>query len=178
MTLNDLATALSCEPALATKTVNFWVSRGVVVKSNNDTFELVRVLGDKSREGASGSGAGGAGDAAGAQQDEALAQAQAEENEKAQRATVFNRFITGPSTSKTHHVSQRSPHLFCISTGMLMNFQSLSVDKMHNMLRMFVVDPPFNLSLQELTVLLNRLVTEDTLDVDAAGMYSLKNRKQ
>ncbi|GLT54656.1 hypothetical protein SLA2020_278380 [Shorea laevis] len=58
--------------------------------------------------------------------------------------------------------------------GMLTNFGSMALDRMHNTLKMFcVADPPYDKSLQQLQSFLSGLVSEDKLEL-RDGMYFLK----
>lgn len=47
--------------------------------------------------------------------------------------------------------------------GMLTNFPSLPLDRIHNMLKMFVADPPYDKSVDQLEAFLNQLIAEDKL---------------
>ncbi|CAK9234248.1 unnamed protein product [Sphagnum troendelagicum] len=54
--------------------------------------------------------------------------------------------------------------------GMLTNFDSLPLDRIHNMLKMFVSDPPYDKTLQQLQGFLGRLISEEKLEV-RDGLY-------
>ncbi|KAH7437518.1 hypothetical protein KP509_05G076000 [Ceratopteris richardii] len=54
--------------------------------------------------------------------------------------------------------------------GMLTNFDTLPLDRIHNMLKMFVSDPPYDKSLQQLQAFLSGLVSEEKLEV-RDGLY-------
>jgi len=45
--------------------------------------------------------------------------------------------------------------------GMLTNFDSLPLDRIHNMLKMFVVDPPYDRTMEQLSAFMAKLSTED-----------------
>ena len=48
--------------------------------------------------------------------------------------------------------------------GMLTNFDAgMPLDRIHNMLKMFVVDPPYDKSADQLAAFLGRLVSEEKL---------------
>nr|DAD21287.1 TPA_asm: hypothetical protein HUJ06_022750 [Nelumbo nucifera] len=58
--------------------------------------------------------------------------------------------------------------------GMLTNFGSMALDRIHNTLKMFcVADPPYDKSLQQLQSFLSSLVSEEKLEL-RDGMYFLK----
>ncbi len=54
--------------------------------------------------------------------------------------------------------------------GMLTNFDVLSLDRIHNMLKMFVSDPPYDRTLEQLGAYMARLVADEKLSLDG-GMY-------
>lgn len=54
--------------------------------------------------------------------------------------------------------------------GMLTNFDSLPVDRIHNMLKMFAVQPPYDRSMEDLAGYLAKLAAEDKL-VAVGGVY-------
>ena len=59
--------------------------------------------------------------------------------------------------------------------GMLVNFDNLPLERIHNMLRMFVADPPYDKSIHQLERFLGRLVLEEKLSSEG-GVY--RRRKQ
>jgi anaphase-promoting complex subunit 2 len=54
--------------------------------------------------------------------------------------------------------------------GMLTNFDALPLDRVHNMLKMFVSDPPYDKSLEQLGAYMARLVADEKLSLDG-GTY-------
>lgn len=48
--------------------------------------------------------------------------------------------------------------------GMLTNLDALPLERIHNMLKMFVVDPPFDKSAAQLQAFLNNLIRDDVLE--------------
>ncbi|KAL4426176.1 hypothetical protein ABPG77_007458 [Micractinium sp. CCAP 211/92] len=54
--------------------------------------------------------------------------------------------------------------------GMLTNFDALPLDRVHNMLKMFVSDPPYDKSLDQLGAYMARLVAEEKLSLEG-GQY-------
>jgi len=57
--------------------------------------------------------------------------------------------------------------------GMLTNFKTLPLDRIHNMLKMFVTDPPYTKSLAELRAILDTLVANDKLNSEGSD-YTIK----
>ena len=58
--------------------------------------------------------------------------------------------------------------------GMLTNFPSLPLDRIHNMLKMFVVDPVYDKSVDDLEAFLLELVAQDKLIMDGAAFAKKK----
>ena len=54
--------------------------------------------------------------------------------------------------------------------GMLANFDALPLDRVHNMLKMFVADPPYDKTIEQLAGLMGRLVADEKLALEG-GMY-------
>ena len=54
--------------------------------------------------------------------------------------------------------------------GMLTNFDSLPLDRIHNMLKMYVTDPPYDRSIEQLSAFMGKLSTEDKVMLEG-GMY-------
>ena len=54
--------------------------------------------------------------------------------------------------------------------GMLTNFDALPLDRVHNMLKMFVSDPPYDKSLEQLGAYMAQLVADEKLSLDG-GTY-------
>lgn len=48
--------------------------------------------------------------------------------------------------------------------GMLTNLDAQPLERIHNMLKMFVVDPPFDKTAQQLQAFLNNLIREEVLE--------------
>ena len=55
--------------------------------------------------------------------------------------------------------------------GMLTNFDGLPFDRIHNMLKMFATDPPYDKTATELAVFLGQLVTAGKLILEPGGVY-------
>lgn len=59
--------------------------------------------------------------------------------------------------------------------GMLTNFDSgLPLDRIHNMLKMFVVDPPYDKSSEQLEAFLRQLASEEKVAIEG-GLYKKRN---
>lgn len=54
--------------------------------------------------------------------------------------------------------------------GMLTNFDSLPLDRIHNMLKMFVIDPPYDRTIEQLSAYMAQLTTEDKVVLEG-GVY-------
>ena len=54
--------------------------------------------------------------------------------------------------------------------GMLANFDALPLDRVHNMLKMFASDPPYDKSMEQLAAFMGSLVADEKLALDG-GMY-------
>lgn len=54
--------------------------------------------------------------------------------------------------------------------GMLTNFDALPLDRVHNMLKMFAADPPYDKGLEQLGAYMARLVAEEKLALEG-GTY-------
>ena len=58
--------------------------------------------------------------------------------------------------------------------GMLTNFPSLPLDRIHNMLKMFVSEPPYDKSEHQLEAFLAQLVAEDKVVLEG-NQYKRKS---
>lgn len=54
--------------------------------------------------------------------------------------------------------------------GMLTNFDSMPLDRIHNMLKMFVSDPPYDKTTEQLGAYLSTLVTYEKISL-SGGVY-------
>ena len=66
--------------------------------------------------------------------------------------------------------SQEMAKLEPFIMGMLTNFDALPLDRVHNMLKMFVSDPPYDKTLEQLGAYMARLVADEKLSLDG-GTY-------
>jgi len=55
--------------------------------------------------------------------------------------------------------------------GMLTNFDGLPFDRIHNMLKMFATDPPYDKTAAELAAFLGQLVSTGKLTLEPGGVY-------
>lgn len=55
--------------------------------------------------------------------------------------------------------------------GMLTNFDGLPLDRIHNMLKMFATEPPYDKSAAELGAFLGQLASEGKLSLQPGGIY-------
>lgn len=67
-------------------------------------------------------------------------------------------------------VQQEMAKLEPYIVGMLTNFDSLPLERIHNMLKMFVSDPPYDRPLDELAAYMGKLVAEDKVVLEG-GVY-------
>jgi len=73
------------------------------------------------------------------------------------------------ATKKSDEMEIYSSYIF----GMLQNFDALPLERIHQMLKMFVVNPPFDKTQRQLFSFLEELVVEEKL-VFSQGQYSVK----
>lgn len=66
--------------------------------------------------------------------------------------------------------SDAMAHLEPFVIGMLTNFDSLPLDRIHNMLKMFATDPPYNRTIEQLSSFMSKLSTEDKVVLEG-GLY-------
>ncbi|KAK9750744.1 hypothetical protein RND81_02G218500 [Saponaria officinalis] len=151
-TSKDLATAVGVPIDILNRRIQFWLSKGIVAETvggeaDNHIFSLV--------EGADPNGSG----INGSSNDELLmgdedgsTSVASVEDQLRKEMTVYEKFIM----------------------GMLTNFGSMALDRIHNTLKMFcIADPQYDKSLQQLQSFLSGLVSEEKLEL-RDGIYVLK----
>lgn len=149
----DLAATVGVPADVLQRRISFWISKGVITESvsvdgNDHIFTLVEAIND---DGKATANSGNfeelvAGDEDG---DRAVASV---EDELHKEMTVYEKFIM----------------------GMLTNFGSMALDRIHNTLKMFCSsDPRYDKSLQQLQSFLSGLVAEEKLEF-RDGVYLLK----
>lgn len=149
----DLAAAVGVPVDVLNRRINFWVGKGVLTESagvdaNSHTFALVEGLADNGRTAATS----GSSEELMVGDDDGERAVASVEDQLRKEMTVYEKFIM----------------------GMLTNFGSMALDRIHNTLKMFcIADPPYDKSLQQLQSFLSGLVAEEKLEF-SGGMYILK----
>jgi anaphase-promoting complex subunit 2 len=141
----ELAAALRIAPQLLRQKVALWVNAGVLREERDRLGDTLYTVADAFGDDDAAAGAGGG--AAPGGEDGGGAVASAEEQAAAEMA-VYEQYVI----------------------GMLTNFDALSAERIHNMLKMFVSEPPYDKSAAQLEAFLARLVAEEKLTLDA-GSY-------
>uniref|UniRef100_A0A803R9P9 Anaphase-promoting complex subunit 2 n=2 Tax=Cannabis sativa TaxID=3483 RepID=A0A803R9P9_CANSA len=151
-TSKSLAAAIGVPIDVLNRRINFWISKGVIAETlgadiNDHKFTLMEGVSDTGKTpGTSGNCEDLAGDEEG---DRSVASV---EDQLRKEMTVYEKFIM----------------------GMLTNFGSMALDRIHNTLKMFcVADPSYDKTLQQLQGFLSGLVSEEKLEL-RDGMYTLK----
>ena len=140
------------EPAL-TKRAVLWLHNGVLTQRRGASGALVYAIADALPTDAGGGAGGGAG-AAGEEEARGGASMMASsEEQEAAGMRVYEQYVM----------------------GMLTNFDALPLERIHNMLKMFVADPPYDKTAAQLERFLARLVAEQKLSVDR-GSYSRRGK--
>ncbi|KAL5973077.1 anaphase-promoting complex subunit 2 [Asimina triloba] len=149
----NLAAAIGVPVDALNRRISFWVSKGILAESvgtesDDHVFTIVDDMADVSGKGYS----------SGCCEELLVADEEGEravtsvEEQLAKEMTVYEKFIF----------------------GMLTNFGSMALDRIHNTLKMFcVAEPPYDKSLQQLQSFLSGLVSEEKLEL-RDGMYFLK----
>ncbi|XP_015895049.3 anaphase-promoting complex subunit 2 [Ziziphus jujuba] len=153
-TSKNLAAAIGVPIDVLNRRINFWTSKGILAESlgedsNEHLFTLVEGIVDTSKNGGGNSGSREdilIGDEEGEQSTASV------EDQLRKEMTVYEKFIV----------------------GMLTNFGSMALDRIHNTLKMFcIADPPYDKTIQQLQSFLSGLVSEEKLEL-RDGMYFLK----
>lgn len=140
--LQALAAHVGVSAAEARRRALFWVGQGVLVESRG-------VDGEWCYGRATRLGGGGQGPLAAVEQDDEMGDAGGDTGDELVHAMApFETYIM----------------------GMLTNFDSLPLDRIHNMLKMFAVQPPYDRSMEDLAGYLAKLAAEDKLAVEG-GVY-------
>ncbi|XP_040862812.1 anaphase-promoting complex subunit 2 isoform X1 [Glycine max] len=152
-TSKNLAAAIGIPADVLNRRINFWISKGIIAESqgadsSDHVYTIVENMAETSKNGAS---TGCAQELLGGEEEEERSVASVE-NQLRKEMTVYEKFIL----------------------GMLTNFGSMALDRIHNTLKMFcIADPPYDKSLQQLQSFLSGLVSEEKLEL-RDGMYFLK----
>lgn len=152
-TSKSLAAAIGIPVDVLNRRINFWISKGILAESlGADSSDHVFTLMEGMIEASKNSGNSGSSEDLVAGDEEGERSIVSAEDQLRKEMTVYEKFIM----------------------GMLTNFGSMALDRMHNTLKMFcVADPPYDKSLQQLQSFLSGLVSEDKLEL-RDGMYFLK----
>ncbi|KAK9116675.1 hypothetical protein Sjap_015622 [Stephania japonica] len=152
-TSQNLAAAIGVPVDTLNRRINFWITKGIISESlgsepDNHIFTLVDGMVDS---GSNATSTAVCEDLIAADEEGERSVASVEEQLR-KEMTVYEKFIM----------------------GMLTNFGSMSLDRIHNTLKMFcVADPPYDKSLQQLQSFLSGLTSEEKLEL-RDGMYILK----
>ncbi|KAJ6902565.1 anaphase-promoting complex subunit 2 isoform X1 [Populus alba x Populus x berolinensis] len=152
-TSNRLATVIGVPVDVLNRRIKFWISKGILTESlgkdlNDHVFTLVEGIVDAGKN----SGSTGSCEELLGGDEEGERSVASVEDQIRKEMTIYEKFIM----------------------GMLTNFGSMALDRIHNTLKMFcVADPPYDKSLQQLQSFLSGLVSEEKLEL-RDGMYFLK----
>ncbi|KAK9820288.1 hypothetical protein WJX72_008627 [[Myrmecia] bisecta] len=143
---SELAKEVGLPPSTLRRRIVFWVNQGVLSESRAPSGEYLYARMEQMAE--TGPGAGGAGAADTVMDDELTTSVATAEDQLQQEMAVYESFVM----------------------GMLTNFERLPLERIHNMLKMFVVDPPYDKTAEQLASFLSKLVAEEKLLMEA-GSY-------
>lgn len=152
-TSKNLAAAIGVPVDVLNRRINFWISKGILAESlgadsNDHVFTLMEGMVETSKNG----GNGGSCEEILVGDEEGERSIASVEDQLRKEMTIYEKFIM----------------------GMLTNFGSMALDRIHNTLKMFcVADPPYDKSLQQLQSFLSGLVSEEKLEL-RDGMYFMK----
>ncbi|KAK1267336.1 Anaphase-promoting complex subunit 2 [Acorus gramineus] len=152
-TSKNLAAAIGIPVDTLHRRISFWISKGILVETpgavaNDNNFTLIEELGDANRNGMT---SGSCEELLMADEEGEKTVASVEEQLR-KEMTVYEKFIV----------------------GMLTNFGSMALDRIHNTLKMFcVAELSYDKSLQQLQSFLFELASEEKLEIKD-GLYYLK----
>ncbi|KAJ9554297.1 hypothetical protein OSB04_018342 [Centaurea solstitialis] len=148
-TSKNLAAAIGMPEDTLQRRISFWISKGIIAESsgedsNDHLYKLVDSMADGGKTGINNEEL--------VADDDAERSVASVEDQLRKEMTVYEKFIV----------------------GMLKNFGSMALDRIHNTLKMFCVsDPTYDKSLQQLQFFLSGLVAEEKLEL-RDNMYFLK----
>ncbi|XP_057777181.1 anaphase-promoting complex subunit 2 [Salvia miltiorrhiza] len=153
-TSKNLAAAVGVPIDVLNRRIYFWINKGILAESapesGDHTFTLVEAMAEG---GKAGVGSGSSEELIAGDEDAERSVASVEDQLR-KEMTVYEKFIT----------------------GMLTNFGSMALDRIHNTLKMFCIgDPSYDKSLQQLQSFLAGLVAEEKLQL-RDGMYFLNKQ--
>ncbi|KAK7824022.1 anaphase-promoting complex subunit 2 [Quercus suber] len=152
-TSKNLAAAIGLPVDVLNRRINFWISKGILAESlgadsNDHVFTLMEGMVETNKNG----GNSGSCEEILVGDDEGERSVASVEDQIRKEMTIYEKFIM----------------------GMLTNFGSMALDRIHNTLKMFcIADPPYDKSLQQLQSFLSGLVSEEKLEL-RDGMYFMK----
>ncbi|XP_057420058.1 anaphase-promoting complex subunit 2 [Lotus japonicus] len=152
-TSKNLAAAVGIPVDALNRRMSFWISKGVIAESSGgDSSDHVFTIMESMVETKKGDSSGSTQELLGGGDEEEDRAVATIENQLRKEMTIYEKFIM----------------------GMLTNFGSMALDRIHNTLKMFcIADPPYDKSLQQLQSFLSGLVSEEKLEL-RDGMYTLK----
>ncbi|KAG7979247.1 hypothetical protein I3843_05G121300 [Carya illinoinensis] len=152
-TSQNLAAAIGIPVDVLNRRINFWINKGILAESlgaesSDHVFTLMEGMVETGKNG----GDSGSCEELLVGDEEGERSVASAEDQIRKEMTVYEKFIM----------------------GMLTNFGSMGLDRIHNTLKMFcVADPPYDKTLQQLQSFLSGLVSEEKLEL-RDGMYVLK----
>ncbi|KAK2434638.1 anaphase-promoting complex subunit [Trifolium repens] len=149
----NLAAAIGIPVDVLNRRIHFWISKGIIAESpgGDSSDHVYTIMENMAETSKNGGGSGNTQELLGGDEEEDRSVASVE-NQLRKEMTVYEKFIL----------------------GMLTNFGSMALDRIHNTLKMFcIADPPYDKSLQQLQSFLSGLVSEEKLEL-RDGVYFLK----
>ncbi|XP_022946536.1 anaphase-promoting complex subunit 2 [Cucurbita moschata] len=149
----SLAAAIGLPVDVLSRRINFWVNKGILTESRAaDSTDHVYVLVENMIDTSKNVSNNGNNEDLMVGEDEGEGSVASVEDQIRKEMTIYEKFIL----------------------GMLTNFGSMALDRIHNTLKMFcVADPSYDKSIQQLQSFLSGLVSEEKLEL-RDGMYLLK----
>ncbi|KAA0038884.1 anaphase-promoting complex subunit 2 [Cucumis melo var. makuwa] len=149
----SLAAAVGVPVDVLSRRINFWVNKGILSESRTaDSTDHVYILVESMIDTSKNVSNNGNNEDLMVGEDEGEGSVASVEDQIRKEMTVYEKFIL----------------------GMLTNFGSMALDRIHNTLKMFcVADPSYDKSIQQLQSFLSGLVSEEKLEL-RDGMYLLK----
>ncbi|XP_012567905.1 anaphase-promoting complex subunit 2-like [Cicer arietinum] len=152
-TSKNLAAAIGIPVDVLNRRIHFWISKGIIAESpgGDSSDHVYTIMENMAETSKNGGGNGNTQELLGGDEEEERSVASVE-NQLRKEMTVYEKFIM----------------------GMLTNFGSMALDRIHNTLKMFcIADPPYDKSLQQLQSFLSGIVSEEKLEL-RDGVYFLK----
>ncbi|KAI3418323.1 uncharacterized protein J3R85_013803 [Psidium guajava] len=152
-TSKNLAIAMGVPMDLLNRRISFWINKGILAESvGSDSDDRIFTLMESGADASRNGGNTECCEETFAGDEEGESSVASSEDQLRKEMTVYEKYIL----------------------GMLTNFGTMALDRIHNTLKMFcVADPPYDKSLQQLQSFLSGLVVEEKLEL-RDGMYCLK----